>query len=120
MKQVTFTVLWQWTCLLIAGVVVIPIVVYLLMRPPMLMSACNPVPYNSTTYQRMCDSPTDDHIILFCIVSTRCHTYFTNTSQYSMLEEQACLSLDYHMDCNWVAVESALSGQIINLPSFQD
>jgi hypothetical protein len=102
MQLITFTVIWQWTCILAAALVVVPIVVFLTMRPPRLLSSCNPVPFNSTTYQEMCDSPYEDHIILFCIVSSRCHTYFTNMSQATMHEEQACLSLDYHMDCNWL------------------
>jgi hypothetical protein len=103
MQYITFTVLWQWTCILIAAVVVLPIVVFITMRPPRLLASCNPVAYNSTIYQEMCDRPYDDHIILFCIISSRCHTYFmSNMSQTTMHEEQACLGLDYHMDCNWV------------------
>jgi hypothetical protein len=105
MKQVTFTAMWQWTCCLIAAVAVIPIMMFMIMRPPLLMSACNPVAYNSSMYQEMCTAPTDDHITLFCIVSNRCHTYFTNKSQSSMMEEEACLNLDYHMDCNWVYLQ---------------
>jgi hypothetical protein len=106
MKTVIITVAWQWTCLILMTVPVITVVLIVMLKPPPLMTACKPVEYNSSMYRDMCKTPIDDAIILFCIVSERCHTFFQNTTHsISMMEEGACLKLDYHMDCDWVQLE---------------
>jgi hypothetical protein len=100
MQQVTFKVSCQWTVILIVAVMVIPLVLLLTLRSPRILSTCHRVTFNSTTYHRLCDAPVEDHILLFCIVSSRCNTHYNNMSEATLHEENTCMSLDYRMDCN--------------------
>jgi hypothetical protein len=99
MQHITFQVSCQWTAILISAVIIIPIVLLVTLRPPRMLSTCNKVTFNSTTYHRLCQTPVEDHILLFCLISHWCNTLYTNMSGLTLHEEGTCRDLDYHMDC---------------------
>jgi hypothetical protein len=105
MKSVKINMGCHWTCILLTLIPVLTITMLVLMRPPLLMTICNPVEYNSSIYQDICDKPMNDDITLFCIVSRRCHFNYSLSISQSTSMLEACKELDYHMDCDWVQLE---------------